>query len=497
MRLTYVCLDRSALDNGGSPELRDILRRPETSVVISDVASCPAVDAAIANLHLAKNPLRICLESKSTFNGWKSLLDLAADGSATQIAEEDLVAEARNDDPNRVHSILFTSGTSGRPKGCPLRVGGMSHMLTSQSWLINKHNCTLALQQAHNSRGIAPAQTLQTWRDGGAVVMTGRGFAVDGVVDVIKRYGVTFVVLTPPMVHALGQQLAPGGLDVDVSSVRSVQVGGDAVTKDVLMRCAAIFPNAQVCVNHGMTEGGGQFEWPFMDAPTRSIPFYGEICPIGRVARGAVVRIWDADRQRVAKRGRPGELHLCCGSIIPQYHRGESESTFYSDEKGRWFRTGDIAMMDDDGLVFILGRSKDMIKRMGLAIMPAPLESCMEKFTGAQVSSTSTSLVHFIQPYRSTVVLTLIRYLAKTSVVPIPRQEGGYEPFSVLASLNCKTEEDIRNHVMRTLGAEYVLGGIVTLEQLGLSEFPVNPTHKIMKSELTDIVLSHLQAVTG
>jgi acyl-CoA synthetase (AMP-forming)/AMP-acid ligase II len=90
----------------------------------------------------------------------------------------------------------------------------------------------------------------------------------------------------------------------------------------------------------------------------------------------------------VAKRGEPGELHISCESIIQHYLGGATEpsSSFYTDENGRWFNIGDHGIMDDEGLIFILGRSKDVIKRGGVCIMPAVLESCIEKYTTAQVS---------------------------------------------------------------------------------------------------------------
>lgn len=303
MRLTFVCVDPSALDISGFTELRNTLRTLKASiVVVPDAAGAKAVDVAVKELRLAR-PLRISLDRDAS-NGWKSLLDLAADAPNSPVDEETLLEDTRNDDPHRVHSILFTSGTSGRPKGCPLRVGGMTHVLHSQSWLIDKNNCALALQQAHNSRGIAPAQMLQTWREGGAVVMSGTGLAIQDTVAAILQYGVTFIVFTPAMVHAMGQELACRPSNVE--SVRSIQVGGDAVTKDVLTKCAALFPHAKVCINHGMTEGGGCFTWPFFDIPFSQIPFFCEICPIGAVAPGSIVRIWDADRKSVLKRGSQG-----------------------------------------------------------------------------------------------------------------------------------------------------------------------------------------------
>jgi acyl-CoA synthetase (AMP-forming)/AMP-acid ligase II len=383
LRITYVSLDPASLDISGFTALKHTLQTLKPQLVVApDALSGKAVDVAVSELQLPQ-PIRLCL-SPSRTRGWKSLADVAVDAAKCPIDEAALVATARHDSPERIHSILFTSGTSGRPKGCPLRVAGMSHVLHSQSWLVDSEAGAFALQQGHNSRGIAPAQTLQTWRAGGAVVMTGQGFSVAAAAEAIRQFGMTFIVLTPPMVHEMAAELAARPLDV--SSVKKIQIGGDAVTKGLLTKCAALFPQARVCVNHGMTEGGGSFVWPFFETPASNIPFFGEICPIGAVAPGSVVRIWDTERKCVVGKGELGELHISCGSIIRHYLGGRSEESFYDDRKGRWFNTGDIAMADSDGVVFILGRKKDMIKRAGVALMPAAIESSIEAFTGAQVS---------------------------------------------------------------------------------------------------------------
>ena len=383
LRITYVSLDPASLDISGVTTLKHTLQTLKPQLVVApDALSGKALDVAVSELQLPQ-PIRLCL-SPSRTHGWKSLADVAADGAKFPVDETALVAAARHDNPKRIHSIIYTSGTSGRPKGCPLRVAGMSHVLHSQSWLVDPEAGAFALQQAHNSRGIAPAQTLQTWRAGGAVVMTGQELNVGAAAEAIRQFGVTFIALTPPMVHEMAAELAAKPLEV--SSVRKIQVGGDAVTKGVLIKCAALFPRAQVCVNHGMTEGSGSFVWPFFETPASSIPYFGEICPIGAVAPGSVIRIWDTENKRVVGRGELGELHISCGSIIRHYWGGRSEESFYDDRKGRWFNTGDIAMVDRDGLVFILGRRKDMIKRAGVAIMPAAIESSIEAFTGTQVS---------------------------------------------------------------------------------------------------------------
>ncbi|ERF68107.1 hypothetical protein EPUS_06918 [Endocarpon pusillum Z07020] len=464
LRITYVSLDPASLDISGITILKHTLQTLKPQLVVApDALSGKALDIAVSELQLPQ-PIRLCLSSPGT-RGWKSLVDVSADGAKSPVDEAALVAAARHDNPERILSVIYTSGTSGRPKGCPMRVAGMSHVLHSQSWLVDSEVGAFALQQAHNSRGIAPAQTLQTWRAGGAVVMTGQELNVAAAAKAIKQFGVTFIAMTPPMVHEMAAELAARPLDV--SFVKKIQVGGDAVTKGVLIKCAALFPRAQVCVNHGMTEGGGSFVWPFFDTPASKIPYFGEICPIGAVAPGSVIRIWDTEKKCVVRKGELGELHILSGSIIRHYWGGRSEESFYNDRKGRWFNTGDIAMVDRDGLVFILGRRKDMIKRAGVGIMPAAIESSIEAFTGAQ-----------------------------TIVVPAPHHVLGAEPFAVLDSYNGKTEAQIKDHVRAALGRDYALGGLASLKQLGFAEFPVNLTHKVIKSEVQTAVVKHLERMT-
>lgn len=413
LRLTIVSLDLGLLDISRHDELRDMIRLVKPSVIaVQDAKGADTLDIARRNIFLPSTTtdhtkqdgnnntvLGITLTNPPTSypsadSIWTSLLTLATSKPTLDASEtESLLSCARCDSPTRTHSILFTSGTSGKPKGCPLLVSGIAHVLESQSWLLNPTNSGRVLQQAHNARGIAPAQTLQTWREGGTVVMTGDGFNVGALLDAVERFRVTFIVLTPAMLHSVSVELENRVYSYGVvrkgkgmvDCVRTVQLGGDAVTRDVLEKCALLFPKARIVVNHGMTEvgGGGAFVWPFTS--TTKIPFHGEMSPVGAVAAGAVVRIWDAEEGTVARREKLGELHVCCGSTIPEYLDGVSGDSFYDEGRRWWFNTGDVGMMDSKGIVFVLGRKKDVIQSRGAVVMPAPIESCLEKFTSTQV----------------------------------------------------------------------------------------------------------------
>lgn len=396
-RLTHSAVDPAMLEPGKRNDLQSYLEilKP-TVVVVPSARHIQAVERAVSQSGTTIQ-LGVFLDHDDKIpipNHWKSLREIMARCVRREASDDEvLLKKAKCDDADRIHSILFTSGTSaGRPKGCPLTVASQTHALESQSWLINKNNSTRVLQQAHNSKSIGMLHTLLTWQAGGALVMpTGSSFSLSHTVDAILDHRVTFVVLTPALVHNIEQSFSSRGAKVgDWDHVRTIQVGGDAVTKEVLMKCSALFPKAEVLVNHGMSEGAGLFIWPFHDWPINLVPFFaGTISPVGVVARGARVLIWDSKRGAAAARGQPGEILVSSPSLIAQYIGGEKNDNevFFQDKRGRrWMNTGDTALMDTDGLVYIFGRSKHAIHRAGFAIMPAVVESCIEKFTGSQVS---------------------------------------------------------------------------------------------------------------
>lgn len=78
-----------------------------------------------------------------------------------------------------------------------------------------------------------------------------------------------------------------------------------------------------------------------------------------------------------------------------------------------------------------------------------------------------------------------------------PHHVLGSEPFAVVSSFEGTSAEQIKKHIQVILGRDYTLGGVVCLKQLGLVEFPVNATHKIIKSEVQKAVVKHLERKVG
>ena len=101
----------------------------------------------------------------------------------------------------------------------------------------------------------------------------------------------------------------------------------------------------------------------------------GAVC-LGQPAPGVKIRICKNQSRCAVTRGETGELHIGGDQIIKGYLYGDS-SCFYDDQLGHWMATGDQAMMDEEGNLFILGRYKDIIIRGGENLSPALIENCL------------------------------------------------------------------------------------------------------------------------
>lgn len=518
-KLTQAALDPGMLSLARATELQNILDtlRPDV-IVVPDEEGAAAVDSALTILGLAQPRVKLVLAShrgiksttgnpdghsfstESTSTGkkssWTSLVSFALSASPLDpVTRSTLESAAHHDDLARYSLILFTSGTTtGVPKGCPRSVASVLFLLAGQSWgslclgpsnamfhasqvsqISNDADVPCHAMTSQNFRIIAPALALSTWSAGGTVVMPSVRPDPGALLKAIAKFAITMVLFIPASLHTTLAH--PDFGTTDKSSIKTVIVGGDMVTRDHWLKAAHAFPAAEVMAGHGMTEGGGAFYIPYLGRTGMSIvesgdktiiPFHNSLCPLGKVNAGTRLRLASADgtSNQPVKRGELGELHFCSPSFIRSYMKNVHPETFYQevDEAGKtrhWFKSGDLGMVDEDGWVWILGRKKDVIKRAGIPVVPAALESCLNEFLNGQ-----------------------------SAILGLPHPTLGQEPFAVVSSLESSsrdrtyTKDDLRQRIIDVFGAEYGLGGVATLPELGLSQFPVNATGKIPKREL-------------
>ncbi|KAG9568140.1 acetyl-CoA synthetase-like protein, partial [Aureobasidium melanogenum] len=448
------CLDANMLNKPRHDELRaKIIDLQPYVIVVENAESVNAAEQALGSLDL-QDVVKVSLSDKSISSNsgsWLPFADLCS--PVTDQAASARIEDARYDDLDRDALIVYTSGTSsGIPKGCIRDVRGWIQSVSHQIWSLPGDTRGKRALQTTNFRVIAPGCALKAWYDGATVVLTGRTFDPVKFLDAMEEEGMSELVLLPAQLHAVAA--TPGFELRDKSSVRLIMSGGDIVTSSLIQESKRLFPGAGFMTAWGMSEAGGCFAWPYWD-DIESIPFYSGISPLGRVTPGSRIRLVSEDG-KVVQRGEFGELHIQSDSVFKSYLAApEKMDVVYTDEEGRWFKTGDLGMINDAGDVYIVGRLKDVIKRAAISIAPAAIESCLAAFTGSQ-----------------------------TAVVGRPHPTLGQEPFAILQSFNGKSESDLSAHVIAMYGPDWVLGGAIQLKTLGLETFPTNATGKIQKLDL-------------
>ncbi|MFC4529676.1 acyl-CoA synthetase [Sphaerisporangium dianthi] len=261
--------------------------------------------------------------------------------------------------------ILYTSGTTGRPKGATLSHGNLA-------W--NTFNLLVDVELAHDEVALisaplfhiaALAQTLvPTVLKGGTSILV-PSFDVDQTFDLVERERVTVMFGVPAMFAFLAQ--SPRWEGSDLSSVRHLLCGGAPVPEPLIRTYQE--RGLTFLQGYGMTETspGALFlaaEQSVRKAGTAGVPcFFSD------------VRLVRADGEDAAP-GEPGEVVVRGPNVMTGYWRRPEDTAAVVSPDG-WFRSGDVAVADEDGYIRIVDRVKDMIISGGENIYPAEVEGVL------------------------------------------------------------------------------------------------------------------------
>jgi fatty-acyl-CoA synthase len=329
-------------------EHRTILRHAEASVLVADQAML----GAAAELRKSLTGMRgVALgAAPADWVGWD---DLVA-GGAPPLAQ---LGQAR--DPVL---LVYTSGTSGRPKGAV-------HPQEALIWnAVNAARCH-DLTSADHVLTVLPMfhvgglciQTLPALHAGASVTLHERFDAGRWVADVRTRRP-TLSLLVPATIKAILEH--PDWPGADLSSLRAVFTGS-SIVPDALFEPfhARGVPLAQV---YGATETGP------VSIYLRAADAVRKSGSAGTVAIHCDVRLMGGDGAEVA-RGQVGEIWVRGPSLMLGYWKDPHNPAF---EQG-WFRSGDLARQDEEGLYWVVGRSQDLIVSGGENIYPAEIENVL------------------------------------------------------------------------------------------------------------------------
>ncbi|MDP1795078.1 MAG: fatty acid--CoA ligase family protein, partial [Acidimicrobiales bacterium] len=271
------------------------------------------------------------------------------------------------DDEHACHEIVFTSGTTGPPKGAmrSQRKRVLEAYLSALTWQMTGDDHLLMLGPQFHIGG--PATPCQVLFQGGVVSVV--DFEPLAVAEAIDR-GVTFVSGVPTHFTSLWESGVLAGHDT--SRVTACKLGGSSAPTAMFERVAALFPAAAVCSGYGMTETG-----PHTLGIRGVQP--GQRGILGRPIVGNELRIVDDEGNPIGD-DEVGELQLRGEFVFDGYY-GQPELTAAAFTDG-WFRTGDLVRRAADGVHYLAGRAKDMIISGGENVYPTEVEDVIAACPG-------------------------------------------------------------------------------------------------------------------
>ncbi len=293
--------------------------------------------------------------SESGGPGWEDFEEL--------IARHELLTDPVQVGPDDAALIMYTSGTTGRPKGAMLSHGNVFYNnvnAMSMGMFIGDMISLSAAPLFH--LGGLNVTTIVTWQLGGEVVLH-RGFEPAAALKAIETHRITHMFGVPAMYLFMSQQ--PDFATADMSSISSLCVGGAPVPEPLLK--AYLAKGINFNQGYGLTETA-----PFASflKAEHSVTKLGSA---GLPPPYTDVTIKDPEGNDLAP-GERGEVCIRGPNVMLGYWNRPDATAAAIDEAG-WFHSGDVGYMDEDGFLYICDRLKDMVISGGENIYPAEVES--------------------------------------------------------------------------------------------------------------------------
>ena len=293
---------------------------------------------------------------------WAALLEEGASVDDAGLARRE--SSLTFDDPI---NIQYTSGTTGSPKGATL-----SH----HNILNNGFFCGEVLGYTETDRVCVPVPfyhcfgmvigNLACTSHGACIVTPGEAFDAGQTLAAVETERCTSLYGVPTMFIA--QLDHPDFGRVDFSSLRTGVMAGSPCPVEIMKQVRERMHMREVTICYGMTETSPVSTQTRVDDPVEK-----RVATVGPVHPHVEVKVVDPESGQLIRRGESGELCTRGYSVMLGYWNDET-ATAAAIDRGRWMHTGDLATMDDDGYLKIVGRIKDMIIRGGENVYPREIE---------------------------------------------------------------------------------------------------------------------------
>ena len=413
------------------------LSPPEVAYVLEDSGAAALVTTPVQLERLSGQPAAGAVRTRLSVGG-------AAEGAlpfetALEAAPRPAPEPAA---PGEVSTLLYTSGTTGFPKGA---------MISHRNTLFNARNCRRVLGYREDDVGLvslpmfhvtALHTQLVAFLAVGAEMVIQAEYDTQRMLELVSRHRVTSLFFVPAIYKLV--TLRPDLARYDLSAVRFAGYGGAPMAPETIEAIQRILPGVRLCNCYGLTESSSLAT---VLPPELALSRAGSV---GRAVPDTEAEVRGPLGERLTP-GEPGELFLRGPNIVQGYW-GAPEKTAQALKDG-WLRTGDLARIEADGVVTILDRVKDMINRGGEKIYGLEVENVLYAFPG----------------------------VAEAAVVGVPHPVFGEVPAAFLVALPgaALDPEALGRHCRDRLADYKVPVAFRLVERL-----PRNPGGKVLKQEL-------------
>ncbi|HAU56227.1 MAG TPA: o-succinylbenzoate--CoA ligase [Comamonadaceae bacterium] len=278
-----------------------------------------------------------------------------------------------------VAALIFTSGTTGEPKGVMLTHDALIHFarVSGASRALGPQDRSYAFVPMTHIFGLGTV-LISSLLAGAQLVMRPQ-FDPDDLLDALARHGVSQLQGPPALFSRLMAHLQERGIEQpEAPALRYLYTGAGPLDLALKKRVEAAFDQA-LHHGYGLSEYAGSVH----------LTRLGEQRPdtsAGYAVAEAQVQVTDPDSGQPLPRGERGELWIRGRGLMPGYFR-DPAATAAVMRAGGWYASGDLGELQDDGALFVVGRLKEMIIRSGFNVYPAEVETALNTHPSIQRSS--------------------------------------------------------------------------------------------------------------
>ncbi len=351
-------------------------------------------------------------------------------------------------------NIQYTSGTTGFPKGATLS----HHNILNNGFFIGER-----LKYTQDDRVCLPVPlyhcfgmvlgNLACTSHGSCMIFTGEAFEPLEVIKIVQAEKATSLYGVPAMFIA--ELNLPQIDDYDFSSLRTGIMAGSQCPESTMRDIRKKMNMKEVGICYGMTETSPVSTQTFLDDNEQR-----RCATVGKVHPHLEIKVIDPETKKVVPRNTPGEFCTRGYSVMLKYWN-DPEATAKVIDEGRWMHTGDMAEMDEDGYIKIVGRIKDMIIRGGENISPHEIEEYLRNH----------DKIYDVQ------------------VIGVPDEKYGER---VMAWVILKDGQEVAEEELRAYCKGQIASYKIPHYWKFVSEFPMTVTGKIRKVEMREVSTKEL-----